>query len=268
LLRGREHGLLGAVDAVAERGAAIALSRGGAPKRYAYREPNEDAAAFAWGEAGAFAAVADGHGGFEASEIALTHLLGEPATQWTEAPGALDGDRFRRQALAAIYDASRAIEREGRRPEARTTLSFAVLLPAAGRVLHAAIGDSHIFLAGENGVHELAPAGEGVGFLGAPDPTPETLSALARIGEASLDGVQAIVLATDGLSEVGVGVEKPAHAVADALRHARSAQAGAPALEMSRRLAETALAAQRRQRSGDNVAVATLWLSRVMPAGR
>ena len=45
LLRGREHGLLGAVDAIAEGNAAIALSRGGAAKRYAYREPNEDAAA-------------------------------------------------------------------------------------------------------------------------------------------------------------------------------------------------------------------------------
>jgi serine/threonine protein phosphatase PrpC len=260
LLRGREHTLLGAVDAVAEGGAAIAISRGGAPKRYAYREPNEDAAAFAQGEAGCFAAVADGHGGFEASEVALTHLLGEPATQWTEAPGALDEGRFRRQALAAIYDASCAIQREGGRPEARTTLSFSVLLPAAGQLLHAAIGDSHLFLAGENGVQELAPAGERVGFLGAPDLSPEALADLARIGVASLDGVQAIVLATDGLSEAGVGVEKPAHAVADALRHARSGPAGAPALELSRRLAETALAAQRRQRSGDNVAVATLWL--------
>jgi len=245
---------------VAEGSAAIALSRGGAAKRYAYREPNEDAAAFAQGEAGSFAAVADGHGGFEASEVALTHLLGEPATQWTEAPGALDAGRFRRQALAAIYDASRAIQREGGRPEARTTLSFAVLLPTARRVLHAAIGDSHLFLAGENGVHELAPAGERVGFLGAPDPSPETISDLARVGEASLDGVHAIVLATDGLSEVGVGVAKPVNAVADALRHARSVRTGAPALELTRRLVETALAAQRRQRSGDNVAVATLWL--------
>ncbi len=260
LLRGREHVLLDAVDAVAEGNVAIALSRGGAAKRYAYREPNEDAAAFAQGEAGVFAAVADGHGGFEASEIALTHLLGEPATQWTEAPGALDAERFRRQALAAIHDASRAIAREGGRQEARTTLSFAVLVPAAGCLLHAAIGDSHLFLAGESGVRELAPAGEHMGFLGAPDPRLETLARLARVGVTSLAGVRAVVLATDGLSEVGVGVEKPVNAVADALRHAQNTPSGAPALELARRLVETALAAQRRQRSGDNVAVAAVWL--------
>jgi serine/threonine protein phosphatase PrpC len=261
LLRGREHGLLDAVDAVAEGNAAIAISRGGAEKRYPHSEPNEDAAAFAWGEAGVFAAVADGHGGFEASEVALTHLLGEPATQWTEAPGALDVARFHRQALAAIYDASCAVERERGRQEARTTLSFAVLLPEAGRLLHAAVGDSHLFLAGENGVQELAPAGERVAFLGAPGPSLETLGRLVRIGEASLAGVRAVVLATDGLSETGVGVEKPSHAVAEALRHAESAAGGAPALELTRRLVEIALAAQRKQRAGDNVAVASVWLA-------
>src|SRR5262249_52635469 len=48
LLRGREHLLLGAVAALAERRVAIALSRGGASKNYSHRDPNEDACAFAW----------------------------------------------------------------------------------------------------------------------------------------------------------------------------------------------------------------------------
>ena len=60
LLRGREHVELGAVAAVAEAGVAIALSRGGAAKRYPHSDPNEDAAGFATADAGVCAAVADG----------------------------------------------------------------------------------------------------------------------------------------------------------------------------------------------------------------
>jgi len=260
LLRGREHTRLDAVDAIAEARVAIAISRGGAPKRYPHSEPNEDAAAYAVGSAGAFVAVADGHGGFEASEVVLAHLLGEPACQWTEAPGALDAARFERQALAALEDAARAVDRERGRPEARTTLSFAVVLPGQRRLLHAAIGDSHVFVASTSGVEEIAPVGSRLGFLGAPDQTRETLAPLARIGSISLAGVRAVLLATDGLSERGIGVERPTHAVAEALSRADALRSGEPALELARGVAERALAAQRRQRAGDNVAVASLWL--------
>jgi hypothetical protein len=47
LQRGREHTELGAIDIVAEEGAAIAISIGGAKKRYAHVDPNEDAALLA-----------------------------------------------------------------------------------------------------------------------------------------------------------------------------------------------------------------------------
>jgi hypothetical protein len=261
LLRGREHPWLEAVDAIAVGNAAIALSRGGAAKRYPHSEPNEDAAGFSLGAEGAFVAVADGHGGFEASEVTLEHLLGGPAAQWTEAPGALDAAGFRRQALAALLDANRAVRRESGGRAARTTVSFGVVLPAPRRLLHAAIGDSHLFLAGEGGVREVAPAGQRVGFLGVPIEGVEALAPLARIGEEPLDGVRAVVLVTDGLSEKGVGVADPAVAVAEAVRRAERAHAGSRALEVARSLAETALAAHRRHRSGDNIAVATLWIS-------
>jgi len=260
LLRGREHPWLDAVDAVAEAHAAIALSRGGARKRYPHTEPNEDAAGFALGAEGAFVAVADGHGGFEGSEVTLEHLLGGPAAQWTEAPGALDADGFRRQALAALLDANDAVHRERGGRVARTTVSFAVLLRAPLRLLHAAVGDSHLFVAGAAGVREVAPAAQPVGFLGMASESVEALAPVVRIGEEPLAGVRAVVLVTDGLSEKGVGVADPAAAVAEAVRHAERAPAGSRALEVARDLAESALAAQRRQRSGDNVAVAVLWL--------
>jgi serine/threonine protein phosphatase PrpC len=261
VLRGREHALLEAVDAVAEANLAIALSRGGAEKRYPHSEPNEDAAGFALGAEGAFLAVADGHGGFEASEVALEQLLAGAAAQWTEAPAGLDAEGFHRQALAALFDANRAVRRESGGRRSRTTLSFGVLLRDPPRLLHAAIGDSHLFLAGAAGVRELAPAGERVGFLGAKLETPEALAPLARIGEAPLAGLRAVVLVTDGLSEEGVGVSDPAAAVADAVRRALRARGGSKALELARGLVESALAEHRRRRSGDNVAVAAAWLS-------
>jgi len=40
LLRGRDYTRLGITAAVAEGRAAIAISRGGAPKSYRYRDPN------------------------------------------------------------------------------------------------------------------------------------------------------------------------------------------------------------------------------------
>jgi serine/threonine protein phosphatase PrpC len=248
------------VGAIAEAGAAIALSRGGAPKRYAHAEPNEDAAGLALGSAGAFAAVADGHGGFEASEVTLEHLLAGPAAQWTEEPGALDAAAFERQALAALFDANRAVRRESAGRAPRTTVSFGLVLRDPLRLLHAAVGDSHVFVAGPEGAREVAPVGAERGFLGVPLESPAALARLARIGAEPLAGVRAVVLATDGLSERGVGVADPAAAVAEAVRRAERARGGSPALEAARGLAECALTAQRRRRSGDNVAVAVLWL--------
>jgi serine/threonine protein phosphatase PrpC len=261
LLRGREHALLDAVDAVAEANVAIALSRGGAEKRYPHSEPNEDAAGFALGAEGAFIAVADGHGGFEASEVTLEQLLAGAAAQWTEAPAGLDAEGFRRQALAALFDANRAVRRESGTRSPRTTVSFGVLLRDPPRLLHAAVGDSHLFVAGAEGVREVAPAAERVGFLGNPLESAEALAPLARIGAEPVVGLRAVVLVTDGLSEEGVGVADPAAAVAEAVRRAERARSGSKALELVRGLAETALAEHRRRRSGDNLAVAVLWLS-------
>jgi serine/threonine protein phosphatase PrpC len=263
LLRGREHPELGAVHAIAEGGLAIALSRGGAPKRYPHADPNEDAAGFAFGGAGACLSVADGHGGAEAAEIAVLNVLTEPAEQWTQAPGPLDESSWRRQALAALCDANRQVRRErGPRPGrgARTTLALAVALPQRGLLLCAAVGDSHVFVASNGGVRELAPAGAKVGFLGDAGERPDELARITRLAVEKLAGLRAVVLVTDGLSERGIGVVNPAAAVAEAARLAEGTRSAAPGLVLARGLAETALEAHRRNRSGDNVAVAVLWL--------
>jgi len=264
LLRGREHIELGAVDAVGELGVAIALSLGGAPKRYPHSDPNEDAAGFACGNAGSCVAVADGHGGAEAAEIALLHLLAEPAAQWTEAPGRLDEKSWRRQALAALSDANRDVCRErARRPGqgACTTVGLAVALPELGLLLSAAVGDSHLFLVDRAGVREVAPAGDSVGFLGDDCTGASDLAAIARIGAEPLAGLRAVVLVTDGLSERGIGVINPTAAVVEAVRRAERDPSRARGLVLARALTETALEAHRRNHSGDNVAVAVLWPS-------
>jgi serine/threonine protein phosphatase PrpC len=263
LLRGREHGALGAVEAIAEAGLAIALSRGGAPKRYAHDEPNEDAAAFALGAAGACIGVADGHGGAEAAEIALLHLFGEPAEQWTDAPGPLAAERWRRQVLAALSDANRDVRRERRPREgngARTTLALALALPQRGLLLGAAVGDSHLFVADRDGVREPAASSGAVGFLGDAHAGAEALAGVTRIVCEPLAGLRAAVLATDGLSERGIGVISPAAAVKEAVRSAERRRAGSQALSLARDLVDAAIEAHRRNRAGDNVAVAVLWL--------
>ena len=145
---------------MAEANVAIALSRGGAEKRYPHSEPNEDAAGFALGGAGAFIAVADGHGGFEASEVTLELLLGGAAAQWTEAPAGLDAEGFRRQALAALFDANRAVRRESGTRSPRTTspsASCSAIRPASCMPPSATATCSS---PSAEGVREVAPASE------------------------------------------------------------------------------------------------------------
>lgn len=263
ILRGREHHHLGAVDVVSEGPAAAAISRGGAPKAYAHTDPNEDAAAFALGPAGRLVAVADGHRGFEASEVVLEHLLEHPAPHWT-APGGVTASAWGRHARAALADANAAILGEGARPgeaHARTTLTLAVTRPEEDVLLFACVGDSLLFRASAGGVEELAPPAEAEGFfLGHGPESAESLEKKCRVGAVPLAGTRAVVAVTDGLSERHVGVEDPPAAVAEALAHAAQAREGLRPAGLARALCERALAAHRRNPSGDNVAAAVLWL--------
>ncbi len=261
LLRGRETCEIGATLCRGDARAAVGLSIGGAPKRYAHTDPNEDAALLAEGPGGLLVAVADGHGGAEGSESALEFLRDGPAARWTGAEGpGVAWPLAAREALAAANDA--VLARQAGRRRARTTLALALVRPADDLLAFASVGDSQVFAAEANGVLELTlPASEAAlpCFLGRERASPDGLAARSLAGSRSLRATRAVVLATDGLSERGVGVEDPCAAVSEALAGAANGAHAAAAREATRRLLETALAAHRRNPSGDNVAVAVVW---------
>lgn len=261
-LHGREHTRLGAVSALARGRCAIALSRGGFAKVYAHRDPNEDAAAFAFGEGGTLLAVADGHGGHEAAELAISALLARFAAAWIDAAaiGPTWPDRAG-EALGAIHTGIVGSGSSGGNPDARTTLALALARPGESLLLTASVGDSHVFGVDATGAPDLARCDEPQpAYLGSPSLTPAEIAARAVIERAPLPGLRAVVLATDGLSERGIGVVAPDEAVCEALARAERASPGARPIEAARDLVDRALAAHRRQRSGDNVATAVLLL--------
>jgi serine/threonine protein phosphatase PrpC len=257
LLRGREHTSLGAVELIAEGRVAVALSIGGAPKRYEHTDPNEDAAAFVRGSAGDVLAVADAHYGFEASEVLLENLLASPAVHWAEGGGSPESS-WSRHAIAALCDANADILRE-RRDDASasaTTLSLSVIRPDVGWLLYACVGDSHLFTVAGGTAIEVAPCGQRPGFLGDREESPETLEALCRVGALPLAGIESVVLATDGLSERGIGVADPAAAVASAVAASADTDVALRPSVLARTMTETALEAHAERKAGDNIAVA------------
>lgn len=264
VLRGREHIHLDVVDVIAEGHVAVANSRGGALKNYQYTDPNEDVAGFFTGPGGTFLVVADGHFGFEASEVVVEHLLAHPAPQWTD-PDADFHTGWSRHALAALCDANLDILREraqGLNLESETTVVATLIRPECGDLLYACVGDSHLFVAGRGGVHELgARPGMPTPFLGARKETPDTLHTRCQLGRHDLAGAQAVVCITDGLSEQGIGVEDPAWAVGEAVAAAAELPLEMRALGLARDICERACAAHRTHRAGDNVAAAVLWIA-------
>jgi serine/threonine protein phosphatase PrpC len=265
LLRGREHLEIGATDAVAEGPAAIAISMGGAKKTYIHTDPNEDSVFFAVGDAGVLVALADGHRGFEASEVVLEHLLAHPGPQWVE-PGGVTPGSWRRHALAAICDANLEILRERLDTDlgkSRTTLALALVLPESNALLYACVGDSHLFQVRPGEVAEPAKGGTAMGmdcFLGHGQETLESLAEKCQIGTEPLDETTAVVLASDGLSEYQIGVEDPGAVVLESIDAAKKSAPELRPLEASRNIVESALAAHRKNASGDNVCAAVVWL--------
>ncbi len=261
LLQGHDHERVGVVATVAEGCAALALSRGGAAKLYAHRDPNEDAALFALGGAGVLVAVADGHSGHEASVAALQHLRSRWAEGWVDGPPRASNS-WETELLEALAGANRAILQLPCRSEPRiprTTLTLALLRLAERRIVAASIGDSHLFRLGTDTAADLACPPEGAFYLGDVPESPASLARKSWVTTLPLDGVRAVVLATDGLSEVGVGVPDPEAAVLDAVTRVEGSASELRPREAARAVAETALEAQERHGSGDNVAVALAW---------
>jgi serine/threonine protein phosphatase PrpC len=271
-LRGREHTRPGAISAIAEGRCAAALSIGGAAKRYEHRDPNEDAVGFAEGPGGIVAAVADGHGGFEAAELAVQRLLEDGATRWTgPAPVAL-GEHWTEEASEILLELNAAIldaAARGASPSARTTLAWVVVRPQQDRVAWASLGDSHIFHVGPAEVVDLAyHTTRRSFFLGFPSETTWSLRDRIVAGCEPLGDTRALVLASDGLSERGIGVDHPEACVGECFARAAAESAGLRALALARGICEFALESQRRQDSGDNVASAVVWLQKDAPNAR
>jgi serine/threonine protein phosphatase PrpC len=260
LLHGREHTKLGAIAALAEGSCAIALSRGGFAKGYAHRDPNEDSAAYAFGPDGALLAVADGHGGHEAAAQALDTLLSRFAEAWTDAaPLGPTWPARAGEALEQLHGEIVATGTRGGNPEARTTLALALARPGEDLLLFASVGDSHVFVARAAEAVDLAQRRDArPAYLGSPSLAPAELVAMALIGSVPLSGTRALALATDGLSEQGIGVAAPRTAVLEVLARVARTGPDLQPLEVARGLVECALAAHRVQRSGDNVATAVL----------
>ena len=262
LLVGREHGEVGAVAERALSRVAVAISRGGAEKRYEYTDPNEDVALAAEGAHGMLVAVADGHWGHRAAEVALVHLRDEYFEAW------LDGAERSAEswyqdvlhALVAANDAILAAHTERENP--RTTLALAFARPAADLLITASAGDSHLFVAGEKQVIEYLPRQRKQSFLGHARRKPSQLARELRIEVHPLGDARVLLAVTDGISEHGIGVDDPREAVRTALAKADAAAASARVPVAARALVDTALTAHVRNDAGDNIAAAVAWIAR------
>jgi serine/threonine protein phosphatase PrpC len=269
-LRGRDHQLVGRLELEGVGPAAVALSRGGAPKTYSHTDPNEDCVAFALGDGGQLVVAADGHHGDLGSEAAVEAILEEFAPAWTAPTGPVAGhEQWRVQGVEALMRANRAIlDVAGRNglPPAPTTFVLALLRPAEDLLLHLSIGDSHLFAVDDGEAVELGGRDTSLRFtpfLGYQEASPELIGKFGRIGARGLTSLRAIVLATDGLSEPGIGVAEPSRAVFGAV--SRSAQDTPPdrrAVDTCRSVVEIAMRAHRQQKAGDNMGCSVVWIDR------
>ena len=183
LLRGADHPDLGSVVAQAvDADLAIALTRGRHAKAYRHVDPNEDAVSVRDGAGGVTMVVADGHGGVDASHLAVE-------AEWD--PEAI---RDRRAAVRDVHAIDQQIlgsARGRRRP--RTTLAVAVV--AEGGLTYLAVGDSPVLLVRDGVVRALTR--DGPHFLGDGLGVSGVATALEH-GWLPVDEGDVVVLVTDG----------------------------------------------------------------------
>jgi serine/threonine protein phosphatase PrpC len=267
-LRGRDHQRVGGLELTGVGPAAIAISRGGARKTYSYTDPNEDCVAFAIGDGGQLLVAADGHHGELGSEAAVQTILDEFAADWTAAKAPAEGEpAWRALGVDALLRANRAVlEIAGRNqlPPAPTTFVLALLRPGDGFLLHLSVGDSHIFAIDRGEAIELGernPDWKFTPFLGYEEARREMMEEYSIIGFRSLQDLRAVVLATDGLSEPGIGVTDPSGAVYSTVARVELDEPdGRRAVEICRGVVEIALRAHRRQKAGDNMSCSVVWV--------
>jgi serine/threonine protein phosphatase PrpC len=264
MLRGFEHATLENISCIAEGPAAIAISRGGAKKTYHHRDPNEDACGFAWSQHGVLLVVADGHAGADAAQIAVERIIGHHAESLLAGAGSGVHGRWPDTSFGLALDIHEEILRRcevvAEHPS-RTTLSLAVARPEEDWLGWLNVGDSLVFRV-EGGAAHTFPGPERVTYLGSPKDDRSRIQDAVAAGTTELGATDAIALATDGLSEQGIGVAVPAEAVQQAYETANAAKnPDLRPLGAARGLAEIANGAHREQRAGDNIATAVAWLA-------
>lgn len=267
-LRGRDHQGVGGLELAGVGPAAIALSRGGASKTYSYTDPNEDCVAFAIGDGGQLIIAADGHHGALGSEAAVQTILDAFAADWTAAKAPVEGQAaWRARGVDALLRANRAVlEIAGRNqlPPAPTTFVLALLRPDDDLLLHLSVGDSHLFAIDRGEAIELGgrnPDWKFTPFLGYEEARRELMEEYSVIGFRSLHELRAVVLATDGLSEPGIGVADAAGAVYGSVAQVELDEPhDRRAVETCRGVVEIALRAHRRQKAGDNMGCCVVWV--------
>ena len=266
-LLGHHHQALGSIAAIGEGPAAICLSLGGAAKTYAHTDPNEDAACFAVGAGGTLVAVADGHFGARGAQCAVEWLLEGPAADWTaETPPASSSAAWHERLADALQQIHRAVVEQDRSlglDPAPTTLSMAVARPLENLVVHASVGDSPLFLATTKAARNVGWSAKGVSgcaFLGERYEGGVLQESQCVVGSEPSAGLDAIIVASDGLCETGIGVSDAAAAAAAATTHGADVDLEFRPLETCKHLSETALQAHRDNRAGDNIGAAVAWI--------
>lgn len=266
LLLGRAQQAFGEVGEAAEANVAVALSRGGAAKPYAHTDPNEDTVLAASGSQGFLVAAADGHWGLRASEAAIERLRDEFVRDWVDGPEH-SADQWYQDllhALLALNEVVFASHTDDVMP--RTTFAIALARPREGLLVAASIGDTHLFVATPDAVREMLPKPRKFHVLGQAHWSASKLEQIARFEVQPLAGVEALIAATDGLSEPGIGVADPHAAVRTAIDAARTLPLARRAQATARAIVDAALAAHVAQQAGDNIGAAVAWRPRTSTA--
>ena len=265
-LLGRDFTGTAEVGAKAGKQIGIALAKGGAAKLYAHQDPNEDACLAMEGDAGALLAVADGHGGEEGARVAIEHLR-DAARTWCDERGRQSDETWRERltgTFVAIHEAVLALRQRddaGKlKRAARTTLSLALLRRPEGRVFACSVGDSHVYRVDDDECHDLAwPRGASTHFLGSAKLTRTNIDEALFLNACPAEGHVALVVATDGLSEPGIGAADPKALVREAIAEARERPNAERASAAAQRIVDETCEAQHQNGAGDNVAVAVVW---------
>lgn len=200
VLWGREHVEYGHVESLSVAAdVAIALTRGLRPKAYRWTDPNEDVVAAVVGERATLLAVADGHHGVVASQIAVATVL---EGLGDDPPPELDDDELVAlfaQASMAVLTATRDLGDALGRGSA-TTLSIALL--SGRRLCWAAMGDSSVLVTEAGQGMELTTADNA--FLGSPM-TAHRIGRLLQRGRGTLGAQAWVALASDGFANFRTG---------------------------------------------------------------